>query len=779
MTRRLAASSALLLAFAGFLSIIAHAATSSVPGDENWDTRFTRGVGAGDGYGTFHDAILYQGDVIAIGSFASITGPGGVVPASRGIVRFDGTAFSNVGGGLYPGDYYVSPSAVASFQGDIIVFGNRYPTNLNQFEPFAERFDGNGWTSIALPPVWATDAEVFGNDLYVCGSVSGLGVERRVARFDGSSWSSVDGTWNGDLYSLSADASDLYLAGTFTLLPDSVTTAYRVARWDGSQWWPAASQPIGDAVVVKTCPAGVFLGSRGIGNVFFQKSGSMWVKPGGGVDNGLFTSAVGSLAALGSDIYLSGTFNNPYPNLVSWNGSSYSDLDGYPAYGPGLLADPAHGELYAFTGAMDRWDGTGWTANGPSGPVDALEAMGGDVYVGGHFRYVGVQVANNVARWDGSAWSAVGTGTNGEVHALLDDNGTLIAGGDFTTAGGTPAAGLATWNGLAWSALGQGVVGGSVLALASDGTNLYAGGSFVLADGAPALNIARWDGSSWHAVGGGTDGTVRALAMYDGDLYVGGDFLHAGGNLIYDIARWDGSAWSTVQGYIDGPVRALEAGPVSLYVGGAFSYGSGLAKWDGSAWSTLGSGTDGTVRGLSLSGSTLWAVGTFANVDGVPAAQIASWDGTTWSALGSGLSNGSPRAVLATPAITYAVGDFKQAGGKQSYKVAAWNTPATGVGDTPHVAALRLEPNVPNPFNPETTIRYHLDAPGRVTLAIYDVGGRRVRTLVDAVEQPVAGGHAVRWNGTDDAGTPVSSGVYFVRVSRGRQHATLKITLLK
>ena len=85
----------------------------------------------------------------------------------------------------------------------------------------------------------------------------------------------------------------------------------------------------------------------------------------------------------------------------------------------------------------------------------------------------------------------------------------LYAGGYFTTAGGVAANNIAKWDGSAWSALGSGMNGQpDVYALAVSGTNLYAGGCFTTAGGVPANNIAKWDGSAWSALGSGMDGLL-------------------------------------------------------------------------------------------------------------------------------------------------------------------------------------------------------------------------------------------------------------------------------
>jgi len=85
--------------------------------------------------------------------------------------------------------------------------------------------------------------------------------------------------------------------------------------------------------------------------------------------------------------------------------------------------------------------------------------------------------------------------------------------------------------------------------------------------------------------------------------------------------------------------------------------------------------------------------------------------------------------------------------------------------------------NFPNPFNPETTIKYNLAESADVHLQIYNVVGQVVRTLV--VERQSAGRYQVRWNGTDDRGMAVSSGIYFYHVSAGKFQDVRKLMLLK
>jgi choice-of-anchor B domain-containing protein len=99
--------------------------------------------------------------------------------------------------------------------------------------------------------------------------------------------------------------------------------------------------------------------------------------------------------------------------------------------------------------------------------------------------------------------------------------------------------------------------------------------------------------------------------------------------------------------------------------------------------------------------------------------------------------------------------------------------------DAPPAAAhaTRLYANVPNPFNATTTLRFEIASPGEATIQIFDVRGRRVRTLLAG---PQPGGFQQRvWDGTDDGGRTVASGTYLVRLRAGPVVATRRLQLVK
>lgn len=96
-------------------------------------------------------------------------------------------------------------------------------------------------------------------------------------------------------------------------------------------------------------------------------------------------------------------------------------------------------------------------------------------------------------------------------------------------------------------------------------------------------------------------------------------------------------------------------------------------------------------------------------------------------------------------------------------------------GVTPVVTAL--DSNYPNPFNPETTIRYSLKEKGMVRINIYNLKGQMIRSLVDEAKN--SGNHRVIWNGKDERGANVASGIYFYRMETSNYSATKKMMLMK
>jgi hypothetical protein len=345
---------------------------------------------------------------------------------------------------------------------------------------------------------------------------------------------------NGTVFAVVRAGNDLYVGGDFSIAGGVVAS---VAKWNGAAWSPL----------------------------------------GAGSANGM-DGTVSALAVAGNgDVYAGGRFTRAggvaASNVAKWNGTAWSPLGAGPANGVDggvyALAVAGNGDVYAgggFTRAggvaasnVAKWNGTAWSplgagpANGVDGYVFALAVAGnGDVYAGGGFTRAGGAAASRVAKWNGTAWSPLGTGTGGGVYSgavyalAVAGNGDVYAGGGFGQAGGAAASRVAKWNGTAWSPLGTGFSGGlndgAVFALAVAGNgDVYAGGGFGQAGGAAASNVAKWNGTAWSPLGtgsaNGVDDYVFALAVAgNGDVYAGGRFTRAGGAAASRVAKWNNAA---------------------------------------------------------------------------------------------------------------------------------------------------------------------------------------------------------------------------------------------
>ena len=255
--------------------------------------------------------------------------------------------------------------------------------------------------------------------------------------------------------------------------------------------------------------------------------------------NAAATNPVYALEIVGSTLYVGGTFQN---------GGGIESADFL------LACDLATGAPRSTVGTAEPVIGGG---------VYALAADSrGRLYAGGAFaRVAGIAAANKVAYLDGTGWHALGSGraSGGAslgllVRSLATDGTDVYVGTDSIDIAGIPQADhVAKWNGSAWSALGvehrAARTDGSrrtsfIYGLTVSGSRVFAGGAFTNANGNPvADNIAQFDGKSWGPVGsngegdGPLNGTVNDLATRSGLLYAGGSFTQTGGDRLAALHR--------------------------------------------------------------------------------------------------------------------------------------------------------------------------------------------------------------------------------------------------
>lgn len=311
----------------------------------------------------------------------------------------------------------------------------------------------------------------------------------------------------------------------------------------------------------------------------------------------------------------------------------------------------------------------------------------GDLVVGGRFSTAGGGAAARIARWDGSAWSPLGTGMDFDVTALTTlANGDVLAGGSFTTAGGVPVNGVARWDGSSWSALGTGLdtffpfgpAANAVIEMPNG--DIVVAGQFSGVSGVAASHIARFDGSSWHALASGFNGPVRDLALSGSDLVAVGSFTLSGATLVNRVASWDGSSWSPVGtglGIFSASAVGVSTTTGDLYVGGSFAAAGGvpvsnIARFAAGGWSALGAGTGGPVTSLhAMPNGDIMVGGAFSFAGGTSANRIARLSGSSWTtAFGSGANGIVQSLATAANGDVIVCGQFTAAGGSSQGRIA-------------------------------------------------------------------------------------------------------------
>ena len=302
-----------------------------------------------------------------------------------------------------------------------------------------------------------------------------------------------------------------------------------------------------------------------------------------------------------------------------WHNMNYG-FNVSPSGWPGSMVYGKKGELYVSgtftvsnnnvlaidplktTQRIAMWNGTSWSDLGtavfaPAGVVGGIYSMyvapNGDLYVTGNFTQIGGVAANYIAKWNGSVWSALGTGLDALCYVITGDiNGNIYVGGSFTTAGGIVAQRVARWDG-AWHQMGarRGMNNGVItIAINSDGTKVYIGGFFTDEYGlvTTTLNyVALYTPSTnlFSAVGSGFNDVVRSLSFspYSGVLYATGNFTISGTTTLNHVSSWNGSTWipyGTGLPVVVYTIAILQGEKLVVNIGS----GGGFYYWNGTSW---------------------------------------------------------------------------------------------------------------------------------------------------------------------------------------------------
>ena len=537
------------------------------------------------------------------------------------------------------------------------------------------RYQGGTWLPVgssnvtSLGPIRCLAAAPNG-DLIVGGSFTTIGgvPQLNIARWSGTAWSPM-GTNTGEFRALAIRPNgEIFAGGNFD-------NGSRFVRWTGSNWAPVGP-PLNFAVesLLVHSSGDVFLGgafTESIGIPFLRVArwnGTTLTQVGAGLGPVLWSDKVlGLLEEPNGDVVAVGATIAGPPILQRWNGATWSALvpTGAPlAGGASRIVRTAAGELIVVLSGgrshLAHFVNGGWTPPAQlDGPVLAYATAGdGSLIAGGDFTVGGGASLPRIARYDGSSWQPLGSGTNGPVDAIDRlPNGDVVIAGSFTTAGGVAANRIARWDGAQWSSLNSFAYPVSgVDALAHTASNAILAAHTVPPTGFPPSSgrwqVSRLDGSGWTPIATTlfTDKIATLAVLPNGDLIAGGYFTTVGTISASRVARWNGVAWSPLGAGFDQPVLDLLVLPGGdLLAAGVFTVSGtvptpGVARWDGTSWTPLGTGPGGTVSALLvLPNGDLLAGGALGGGQ-----WLARWNGSSWSPLSSN-SPGYVRALAMWP----------------------------------------------------------------------------------------------------------------------------------
>ena len=384
--------------------------------------------------------------------------------------------------------------------------------------------------------------------------------------------------------------------------------------------------------------------------------------------------------------------------VITWNGTTWRNLDGLSA--DFLRALTVHnGELYAATvdgnSEIRRWTGSSWSLFAqPGGGVTTMATYNGQLVVGGSFLSIGGTSVNNIAAWNGTSWSPLGSGIQGTPLAMTVLSGVLYVGGSLTSAGGTPVGNFASWNGAAWNAGPS--FNGWVRALAIRSTTaivnsyVFAAGSFTAytlpgaSTATPVSYCARFAPatSTWTTFDH-PNGPIHALSVRSTGLSsyeIAALSPTTGANPSFRVATSTGGAWTTLA--TAGTAATTEPMTLNYFQGrhtvSCSSTTTAVQSLVNGAWTGVeGQGIQGQVDDAILLGDDLVIGGTFATISGTTVNHLAHGSSGNWVPLGGGVTGTGPVHVSALAKDTnghlLVGGRFDAAGTTLAAGVARWD----------------------------------------------------------------------------------------------------------
>ena len=756
-------------------------ALATSPYDASWIGYPLPNVG-----GTVYSMLPYGGSVVVAGSVSAFG-----TTRTRNIASWDGLSWHALGDGRSH-----TTNSLVNYGGQLVAAG--FGPAASNTGPTINAWNGASWTPLGTAAGDVFAMVVLGTDLYVGGTFTSIdGVPAlRIARWDGASWHAV-----GAGFATGSIVRALAVRGSTLIAGGTIAAHQGIAQWDGFAWAQVG------AGLQNGASAGVVNALASDGSTVYA-SGTFTASGGSPVSrvavwNGVTWTSLAGATVTSNALALYG--GAPMATVLDagvrrpqlWSGSAWQPfnqanvdplcyaLDGTTLYAAGFSSQGAGATPTTLPG-FSSFDGAAWSPVQQAWSADMLgvnavayaaQEWHGALFVGGVFGYVGTGTnylsSPGVARWDGSAWSAVGAG--GQHFGLAVWNDSLVASVDGSAK---------IWNGSNWRKVQANQAGSYTFDTFANGLASYQGSLYVFGptyaapNNVPLYGVGRWNGSDWEAVGYGIDdpsGYAQVGVEWGAYLVIGGLFNSADYTPMRNLTYWDGVTYHDLGGGVNASVNSLFADGGDLFVGGSFTEAGavpvhGAARWDGSNWHAMGSRAVHVDRFRSH-GGTLYAVGGFLDDGSEEVDGVARWTGTEWQLLGSG-ATGFMNDLEFFGDDLYIVGAFTEANGHASRNFAKLpNASTLGVDPpAPHGTRLMLAPS-PNPSRGAVRFSVTLPTAGRARLVIHDVSGREVARLIDGAH--AAGTFSLAWEGR------VAPGLYFATLEAAGERTTTRVARLQ
>jgi hypothetical protein len=605
---------------------------------------------------------------------------------AKNLAMWDGNQWTEIGGGTAG-----AVQQLCVYDGKLYVGGTFSVAGGVATGPLAS-WNGSAWNGVDGAATSISALQVYNGELVAAGSLRISGSGASIAKWNGTAWSflgpasTVSG---GSIRAMTVHRGKLIAAGTFTSVGGK--TAGGIAAWDGA-WTPLGTGAAAPSEIralrvynEELYAGGTFTTIGGVSaKALARWTGTTWEAVGLPLPPGISLSAVDALTVFEGKLVISGS--GVTGGCVAWDGNAWSSVGqgGVQArclqpFGTSLFAGRANSSSTVGRGLTElhngRWKPIGI---GFDGGLSSLDVYQDQLVLGGSFRQVAGADIATIARWNGAAWSRIGTPNFTSVSDILAIGSRIYGWSGSTT--------IVSWDGATWTTIPGLHFFSRFNTLSKYGSELVVAGE-VFFPPSPFVRraVATWDGTAWRTLGTDLIGAAGSAVEHEGELIVAGTpgIL----SLTSDPSarppfRFDGTTW---RGWPVGIDRAgwllshngtlfMASNGVGILDADGRSYGS-FARWDNNQWKSMDQGPlSGLARIIAWTSykGDLIAAGNFRWIDGVAVNNIARWNGTQWKAMGSGLEGDYVYDVQQFGDELIAIGGFTTAGGSLSANFARW-----------------------------------------------------------------------------------------------------------